>query len=397
MAVNYYGSESSTRIDDFLKFDTILHGDETQIDSNKLELELSKIAVVLLGIGVLDKNGPNFMSAVLKVPLEKHYDVLAIIQSVVQAGSSEVLLTSRIEDILCEPTGTSQEARPNTPTCNILKSNFMELPQASTPKDASKAWTSATIAAPGALPSSPLRLNLTLLNSSLRDITSPLRGLSIDTSSSSSPLTQYAQSPQLIQKAILRQKETELRKLKRQLEEHIDQADELKYLLQDQTETVSKKDAVIAGLEKKVQELQRQTLHNELKDSTDADNESTISKLTQKVQSLERYKELYLELEKESSVNAEEQRKLYDEIQDLEQKISQYKATLKSQNQLSEDMEDQRMQMELLKEQLEHMKKAKSSWESERVAMQETISSLREQNSSLRNQMEDLQPFQAGK
>ena len=71
-------------------------------------LFLLQIAIVLLGIGVLDKNSQNFMAAVLRVPLEKHYDVLAIIQSVVQAGSSEVALTSRIEEILCEPAGENK-------------------------------------------------------------------------------------------------------------------------------------------------------------------------------------------------------------------------------------------------------------------------------------------------
>ncbi|GFR72198.1 nuclear mitotic apparatus protein 1 [Elysia marginata] len=411
---DYYENERETRLDDFLKFDVIMHEDKLQVDDDKLELELAKIAIVLLGIGVLDKNSQNFMSAVLRVPLEKHYDVLAIIQSVVQAGSSEVALSSMIEDILCEPSGVfplelnnqghnkkqqenSHGVRPNTPISNLLKSSLIEPAQASTPKELNKSWTSAAIATTSsAFHGSPLRLNMTLLNSSLRDITSPLRGLSIDASSSCSPLTQYAQSPQLIQKAILRQKETELRKLRRQMEDHIDRADELKYLLQDQTEAVAQKDVTIARLEKKVQELQRQNLHTELTESADAESKNIIEALTQKNQSLEQFKEQYLILEKESSMHAEEIRKLNCEITSLEQKNLAYKSKLDSQKHFGEDIEDQQMKLNSLEQQLEQMKAAKKEWESDRQCMQEKIDTLKGQNASLRQELEDVYPLQPG-
>ncbi|RUS85201.1 hypothetical protein EGW08_007027, partial [Elysia chlorotica] len=391
---DYYGNDRETRIDDFLKFDDIVHRDKIESGDIKLELELSKIAIVLLGIGVLDKNSQDFMSTLLQVPLDKHYDVLAIIQSVIQTGSSEVALTSRIEEILCEPTENCQGVRPDTPNFNLLKS--MEPTQASTPKDPSKTWTTAALASSSALPGSPLRVNLTLLNSSLRDITSPLRGLSIDASSSCSPLTQYAQSPQLIQKAILRQKETELRKLRRQMEEHIDRADELKYLLQDQVEAASQKDATIIQLEKRIQALQRQKLQTELSEKSDEENRNTIDTLNLKVQSLEHYKTQYEMLEKESSMHAEEIRKLYCEIRDLEHKNNHYKSMLDSKKNFEEDMKEQEIQLNTVVQQLQQMQTAKKEWETERQCMQEKINNLRDQIGSLRNELDDVNPLQHG-
>lgn len=61
--------------------------------------------MVLLGIGVLDKNGHHFIGSAMQLPPEMHFDVMAVIQSVVQAGSTEVSLTANIEKVLLEPSG----------------------------------------------------------------------------------------------------------------------------------------------------------------------------------------------------------------------------------------------------------------------------------------------------
>ncbi|CAL1535887.1 unnamed protein product, partial [Lymnaea stagnalis] len=168
----------SIQVDKFIKFDAILKSEIPAL----VELELAKIALVLIGIGVLDKNGKYFMDAAMKVPEEMHQDIVDLIQSVVQAGSTEFVLTENIEKVLIVP-GNSAFSPP-----------IMCQQKASTPKDRRHTTTASFF-----FKDSPLRTN-TSLNCSLQDLSSPLRGLSIDTTSSSSLLMQFVQSPQLIQK-----------------------------------------------------------------------------------------------------------------------------------------------------------------------------------------------------
>ena len=64
-----------------------------------------QIAVVLLGIGVLDKNRESFTSIALDLPGDLHEDTMSIIQTVVQAGRTECSLTPAIQQVLSTPSG----------------------------------------------------------------------------------------------------------------------------------------------------------------------------------------------------------------------------------------------------------------------------------------------------
>lgn len=89
------------------------------------------------------------------------------------------------------------------PVGSLQKPSFMEPSQSSTPKDTHCGRkTPATSSL--CQRESPLPKNNSALNCSLHNLTSPLRGLDINsTVSPSSPLAQFVQSPQLIQKVIL--------------------------------------------------------------------------------------------------------------------------------------------------------------------------------------------------
>ncbi|CAL1535888.1 unnamed protein product, partial [Lymnaea stagnalis] len=66
---------------------------------------------------------------------------------------------------------------------------------------------------------------------------------------------QFVQSPQLIQKASLNQKELEIRKLKQQLNDEIYMKDELKFTIQDHISQCAMKDTEIAKLQSRIKEL----------------------------------------------------------------------------------------------------------------------------------------------
>lgn len=66
---------------------------------------LLQIALVLYGIGVLDKNCKLFVETALKLPESLHPVIMSLINSVVQPGSMELSLTDNIEAVLLMPSG----------------------------------------------------------------------------------------------------------------------------------------------------------------------------------------------------------------------------------------------------------------------------------------------------
>ncbi|XP_035828964.1 nuclear mitotic apparatus protein 1 [Aplysia californica] len=373
--------ENDPQLEEFLQFDLVL-GDSKSGD--KQELELAKIAVVLLGIGVLDKNGQTFINAALQLPQELHGDIMEIIQSVVQAGSTEVALTTKVEEVLCGPTefrNSEQDERCLSPVQNIVKSNaFMDPAVTSTPRDPRSVRNVAVVK------DSPLKANSSLLNFSLRDLTSPLRGMSLNSSVASSPLAKFVQSPELIQKAVLKQKELELRKVKQQLNDQVLLKEEVQMTLQDQVEAGVKKDEDILKLQERVKEL----LH--LKDSYDqlqemkikySEMEALVEKMTKKVESLQQYKEQCGLLEKESSQHCEEMNKLHQEIRTLEEVEEKHKELVKTIGHLDTEVTTLRVQ-------LDHANKSRLEWEEERRALNSNLEMEKEKNGEIKRELEEL-------
>ena len=74
----------------------------------------------------------------------------------------------------------------------------------------------------------------------------------------------------------------------------------------------------------------------------------------------------------------------------------QYKSMVDSHKHLEEDIKDHKLQLNTVVQQFQQMQIAKKEWETERQCMQEKISSLKEQISSLRHELEDFNPLQLG-
>ncbi|BFZ14853.1 hypothetical protein BsWGS_17890 [Bradybaena similaris] len=375
---DYYGHDVT--LDEFLKFDAILEPD-SRWSEIQLELELAKIAVVLLGIGVLDKNGQHFIGSAMQLPPEMHFDVMAIIQSVVQAGSTEVSLTANIEKVLLEPS----EDFKSPPATSLQKSHFMDPTETSTPKE--PRFCSSSFATKSFYQKdSPLRLNSSGLNYSLREITSPLRGLSIDVAAPSSPLAQFVQSPQLLQKAIIKQKELEIRKLKQLLSDQAFIKDEIQFSLQDKTTECANKDGEISKLQDKIRDL----MH--MRDSYDefqdlklrySEMEIEMARLSKKLQSCEQYKEECQLLEKENHEHCSEVERLHQDIAALQVEANKYRDCLKTISGLQ-------LQVNSLQLQLDVMHKSKSDWDAERGALQGNLEMAKETIDKLRQELDEL-------
>ncbi|GFN77661.1 nuclear mitotic apparatus protein 1 [Plakobranchus ocellatus] len=234
-----------TNTEDILNFDVVL---SDKIDDEEIvKLELAKIAVALLCVGILDKRGQVFIDAALELPVEIQENVLAIFKSVLAPDTGEMSLTEDLERVL----KGIQGSRSQTPVLNLLQdSKTEELLSCESLAPNSKNCT------PKSQPSKKSASINSLLNASLGDLSSPFKNLDITASpSSSSSFVEFIQSPQLVQKAVLKQKDLELRRLKQQLNTEIIMKEEYRLNAEELQATNKQKDVELEKLHQRITDL----------------------------------------------------------------------------------------------------------------------------------------------
>ncbi|KAH9500647.1 hypothetical protein Btru_077189 [Bulinus truncatus] len=358
------------------------------------ELELSKIALVLYGIGVLDKNSRAFVDSALKLPVHMHADIMALIQSVVQAGTVDLLL---IEAVLKAPSDVHIGLNPATKlswlqtspkslllpafenqdlclTLSPVKSENLNSP---TPGQNAQMQSVAT-----STPKDARYFSFTPLadDKAVSEITSPLRDLSLHTSS---PLLQFMQSPQVIQKATINQKDLEIRKLRQQLNDERYEKDELQdTLLEYQTQNVLK-----AQLHDRIKSLLAyQTAADELEELKIqyGDLECELNKLQEKLKEFENCKENVQFLEKLTDDQREELDKLSSEKKLLE--LEKMKNLTHSKN-----ISQLESQIRYLQLQLDECTNCKTTLSNEKDSLVTNLQVAKDRNELLRQELDALQ------
>ncbi|BFZ24325.1 hypothetical protein BsWGS_27364 [Bradybaena similaris] len=367
---DFYGDRVS--LDDYLHFKIILGAHNSSLV--QVKLELAKIAVVLFGIGVLDKNGKVFMEAALQLPVELQEDILAMIQSVVLPDSTEVVLTDRIEHVLlaadvCSP-----------PVLNILAADNSTSSARLTPHTPCRKFDSLYDAY------TPLRSAGSRVNSTSQDLSSPFKYLDIKSpaSPSYSPLIDFVQSPQLIQKAVLKQKDLELRKLQEQLTAETLLKEEAQFSLRECQLVRVSQDMEISKLQKRILETDGlQESHYELLELHKKHQEVTAELLSVKdtVEDLLMQKDI---LEKENFTQTEDILELHRKIKSLEAESQKHKDLLETVQQLELDNKSQEVQ-------LIHLQKLQVQWQEDKTAYNRNLKTAREMNKRLRTELEELQ------
>ncbi|GFS00183.1 hypothetical protein ElyMa_002809300 [Elysia marginata] len=182
--VKVFLEEYYTNTEDVLNFDLAL---STQSDDQELvKLELTKIAVALLCVGILDKNGQVFVDAALQLDTDTQEDILAIFKSVLAPDTGEMCLTPDLEQVL---TDGAPDCRSVTPVSEMFQEEVST--GQPTPRN-SRSCTPQTHF-------SGRSGNISGLSTSFGDISSPFKSLQI-TASSPSSFVEFIQSPQFVQK-----------------------------------------------------------------------------------------------------------------------------------------------------------------------------------------------------
>uniref|UniRef100_A0A2C9L0W6 Uncharacterized protein n=1 Tax=Biomphalaria glabrata TaxID=6526 RepID=A0A2C9L0W6_BIOGL len=358
---DFYGQ--NTNIETFIKFDILLR--EMSSSEQSIKLELAKISIALLGIGLLGESKNVFINSALGVPQDLQEDVLDIVQSVIVPDSTEVLLTDSIDYVLRQPI----ERRRQSPVQDLMKSeeyvNSVEKNYFLSPLIRSQ---------------TPDRRVNFQDESYLRELSSPFSALDIKSPSSS--LINLTRSPQFIQKAVIKQKDLELRKLREALNSEIIQKEEVEATLQEKLSELANKDNEIYQLRDRIRELQNVSLS--CADNDDVNSKAEIKELKQKVYSLEKYREKCETLEVNNRLHAEEISRLHQKIKSMDSDVTVIKKFKDAVHQLE-------LQVQKLQDELQVMISSKAQWEDEKRCLCCKLEVLRDSNTDLKQQLEELQ------
>ncbi|RUS79671.1 hypothetical protein EGW08_012555 [Elysia chlorotica] len=239
--VKLFLEEYYNNTEDILNFDLAVSAKEDE--EELVKLELTKIAVALICVGILDKKGQVFVDAALELQADIQEDILAIFKSVLAPDTGEMMLTKDLESVLMRTAVNRSE----TPVGILLQESNSKTEEMSSCEQNSRNHTPHSR-------QSRRSANSSLLNTSLGDLTSPFKSLDI-TASSSSSFVEFIQSPQFVQKAVLKQRDIELRRVRQQLNAEIILKEEYRLNAEELLVANKQKDAEIENLQQRVSEL----------------------------------------------------------------------------------------------------------------------------------------------
>ncbi|XP_012936674.2 flagellar attachment zone protein 1 [Aplysia californica] len=357
-------------------------------DAPVTEMELAKVAVVLFSIGILDKNREAFTSPALTLSPELQQSLLTMLQSVIMTDSTELRLTHAIEEVLCEPASVT----PRTASLSSSAESLLEESHSGSSNSGRASLHEGEMTPKKEGTRSHKNSGSSSLNFSLSDELTPLKNFHhFESSIHKSPVVSFVQSPQFIQKAVLRQKEMEFRELKLQLASEMLQKEEAQMSLCEQ----KRKTAEYAEEMKKLQERVRSLLE-------DRENRDDV-----------------LELQAKCSVMETTVAELHGTIADMKKREHQHKALEGENIALSAQVEKLHIEIELLKKsKQEETKKywalctmfeeSRVAWDARRAWLEEGLESqeemvalrnraevLKETNDRLKEELEELQARKA--
>ncbi|XP_059168070.1 spindle assembly abnormal protein 7-like [Physella acuta] len=357
----FYGE--NVDITKYLNFASLLG--ETEVTEDQRKIELAKIGVVLLGIGVLSLNGKLLMESALKLPNEQQEDVLALIQSVLTPDSTEVMLTDKIEEVL-----KASHVPDNNVYCNEVYEND------------EKSFSPAYLCDRD---NTPNKQRISGFHRQFNDLSSPFKALDIKSPSTPSSLINFTKSPQFIQKALLKKKDLDLRKLREKLNAEILLKEETQFALQDKLQELQSKDVEISHLRENLAELKMMlNSASDVQDKKETGKEMKCDLLKEQELSILRYKELCEQLETDYVKSTEEISSLKLKIAGLENEIGEMKK-LTTTDTLHERLKAQEI------EAFNKLSDARSKWDEEKKCLLVNLEVARGKNEELRQTLEELQ------
>ncbi|KAI8799144.1 nuclease SbcCD subunit C, partial [Biomphalaria glabrata] len=330
------------------------------------DIELAKIAVVLIAIGVISKSQHYFFDCALELPEIMHSDLMSMLMSCMQSGSYKLVLTSRIEQVLLDKSGSQDQLQHIYSPLNSRVTSLCLFRN-----------------------DSPLRARAYKLNYNQDNMRSPLCQSGEPLYSVLSP-SRNSQIESSMESSVIisihgeeDKKDATLSKLKQQLYDEICLKDELQCQLADLKSELRRKASENLKLEEKMKELLY--LQNVFDDFQGVElqlNEAKtyINELNKKIKHLQKCQELFQE--QQLDINS-----LYEELNTLKIKTQSEEQLRLKLMELEENIRIKDAEIVFLEEENLMLRQCKDEEDSLRESLEETL----DLNKSLREQLKSLQ------
>ncbi|KAK0053037.1 nuclease SbcCD subunit C [Biomphalaria pfeifferi] len=330
------------------------------------DIELAKISVVLIAIGVVSKSQHYFFDCALELPEIMHSDLMSMLMSCMQSGSYKLVLTSRIEQVLLDKSGSQDQLQHIYSPLNSRVTSLCLFRN-----------------------DSPLRARAYKLKYNQDSMKSPLCQSGEPLYSVLSPSRNSQNESSMESSFIISihgeegKKDVTLSKLKQQLYDELCLKDELQCQLADLKSELRRKTSENLKLEEKMKELLY--LRNMFDDFQGVElqlNEAKtyINELNKKIKHLQKCQELFQE--QQLDINS-----LYEELNTLKIKTHSEKQLKLKLMELEENIRIKDAEIVFLEEENLMLRQCKDEEESLRESLEETL----DLNKSLREQLKSLQ------
>ncbi|XP_071173950.1 putative leucine-rich repeat-containing protein DDB_G0290503 isoform X1 [Mytilus edulis] len=287
---------------------------QDSISRKDKEWELGKILLALLEACVLEKKNNTFVTTATSLPELVQMEIMQMLQPmIINAQDVGSHLTEDFADILTKTTDTNAHQDAALFFQLVTQGNMSRV--TSTP-NVDHSFNFSRFSNHVASPVSHQQFNTSLSS----EIASPLRMMTI-ANSPCTPLSALMQSPQLAQKALIRQREREIKKLELSLQNERHLRTELEFDLHEKVEKLNDKDNKIKEFEKVVKQQRKvQDMVDEIDTlrQEKEKNEKDLTRVQQKMNELQNIKDHYEIVEQENKQLTEEFSKMRTEVQTMD-------------------------------------------------------------------------------
>ncbi|KAL5012035.1 hypothetical protein ScPMuIL_010586 [Solemya velum] len=364
----------------YVDLESIIKSDDCDI----VEWELSKLLLMLFGAFVQEQNRDVFIKAAMDLPEPMQLEVKELIEGMVTAQAPQNTLSHTFSDILSKEQDSSTH-RDAALFFKLVASglNSTGTVDRSFNYSINAEGNASMLNGFGDIKGSPCPQHVA---SVVGEIDSPLRMLTLG-NSPLTPLGALMQSPQLAQKAFLRQKEQEIKRLELSLQNERHLVGDLEFEIRKNAELLESRELKIRDLEKTVTEQRK--LRDSLEEmhvvqSQKDQLESDVLRLQAKLDDIKSLKDHIQILEKENKDMVEEMEKIRDEaksIDMLKKTCEEYRST----------SHKQQLKITELEAILEHRNEEIKQKLDQLQQMDEVNESMRYQRDKLKREKQDIE------
>ncbi|XP_056009010.1 nuclear mitotic apparatus protein 1-like isoform X2 [Ostrea edulis] len=347
-----------------IDFTAVLHPD---VSAEKLEFELAKILLALIGAYFHPTNGDIgvFAKIALTLPTEKQAQFLQMLEHVLSKDLDEEFVGVLSKKLVTTHPG----------------------PEASTPL-LEQSFNFASRCINGSIRDSPIpgHHNSSVANLSVLEINSPLRMMSLNSPTPAS-FGDLMHSPQLMQKAQLRQKDREIKRLEFSLRSEQHLRCELEMDLKEKCSTLEQKEFKIRELEVAIREQRK------LQDAVDELDQvhNLNEKLNQDLQSCKAKMTDFLEMKQQKEYFEKQHEETLTQLNQMEEAMHSLESLKKSHHEYRSKCHTQEVEISMLQTTLQHRAEEIEALKGQLSTMNEARHGAIQQFNDMKREKEELE------